>query len=193
MTEENGKPRGRRRGGRARAQKAGGTLANLHGKKIVVEEDRSDEPKQQRVKATSSLRPRLSPDVTAARREEVVETKVGGAPAGKEATIAMKVEPTQGPKNISTSPPPSKPTMSINKAAATPPRTGKENVGNKYDSPAGVERPNLVSSAAESSMATPPLTSFKMKADRGNFSSNDDNLLSPLSPISAYRDRKSVV
>ena len=43
MAEVNNKPRARRRGGRARAQKAGGMLANLHGKSIIVDEENYDD------------------------------------------------------------------------------------------------------------------------------------------------------
>ena len=201
MAEVNNKPRARRRGGRARAQKAGGMLANLHGKSIIVDEENYDDdgdvgahaasPHTQVKKKSSSSRTKKEgksmPDdgllesshgVVALTSSSYVQDELLKP---KQALEVSKSTHIQNKMAVESSTAFAKPKTS--NGPSTPPSTrygGKENYVN-LASAADADQSSYALSPAESSTHTPPMTSVKMKPN-GNVGGNCDLLLSPLSP-----------
>ena len=200
MAEVNNKPRARKRGGRARAQKAGGMLANLHGKCIIVDEENYDADgdggahaeSHTQVKMKSSSRTQKEgksmPDDALLESSHIVvaleSTYMKDEPLKpKHALEVSKSTQIQNKKAIESSTLCAKPKTS--NGPSTPPPTrrgGKENNVNKFASAADADQSSYTLSPAESSTHTPPMTSVKMKPD-GNVGGNCDLLLSPLSPV----------
>ena len=200
MAEVNNKPRARRRGGRARAQKAGGMLANLHGKSIIVDEENYDDngdvgahaASHTQVKRKSSSRTKkegksMPGDALLEASHRVVKLAsnyVKDEPLKlKQALEVSKSTQIQNKMAVEPSTPCAKPKTS--NGPSTPPSSrhgGKENYVNKFASAADADQSSYTLSPAESSTHTPPMTSVKMKSNF-NVGGNCTLLLSPLSPV----------
>ncbi len=202
MAEMNTKPRARRRGGRARAQKAGGMLANLHGKSIIVDEENYDDDGDVGAHAASTHTQVQKKSSTRTKKEgksmpddDLLESSHGVVASTssnyvkdellkpKQALEVSKSTHTQNKMAVESSTAFAKPKTS--NGPSTPPSTrygGKENYVSKFASAADADQSSYALSPAESSMHTPPMTSVKMKSN-GNVGGNCDLLLSPLSPL----------
>lgn len=200
MSEDNNKPRARRRGGRARAQRAGGMLANLHGKSIVVEEENYDDGGDGGAHAASHVRVKMKSSSRTKKEGKSMPNDVLVESPHKlvaVASLAVTDEPLnlkqdlkvskstqiQDNKVIESSVTCAKPKKS--NGPSTPPSTqrgGKENNANIFVSAADADQSSYILSPAESSTYTLPMTSVKMNTD-GYVGGNCDLLLSPLSPV----------
>ena len=191
MAEETNKPRAGRRGGRARAQKAGGMLANLHGKSILVENENYGDGGDGGAYVSSHVRAKTKSSsgqkkegqfilndllVESTRKDEMVVSGYvkNETLKSKQALKVSKSKQIQDRNVIESLTPCAK----QRKSSSTRHDVGKENITKNFIA-ADTDQASYVLSPAESSSPTLPMTSVKI-ADGGNC----DLLLSPISPIS---------
>ena len=200
MAEENNKPRAGRRGGRARAQKTGGMLANLHGKTILVEKEIYEYDDDGGAHASSHMQAKKkslsrqnndgksTPDDLSVESLRKVALVVSGVVKDEHSKPkrALKVSKSAQilDQNVIESFTPCAKQKKTN-IMSTPPLTrrgGKENSFNNF-SAADADQSSYVLSPAENSTPTPPMTSVKI-AD-GKDGGNCNQFLSPLSLLSS--------